>query len=125
MLARLLATADSALSWAASPVLLTHNAELIGRLSSTAADHAVTRRGQILGGFHHLYLRPEQAIQAHGGYQLLDRRDVAGLPVPRGQDHGVTGLCPSEEHTSELQSREQHVCRHLHEKKDPRQRPQS
>src|SRR5690606_41088501 len=54
--------------------------------------------------------------------KVLDTKILAHLVDPRGQEeggigHGLEALTRSEEHTSELQSRENLVCRLLLEKK--------
>src|SRR3712207_6891695 len=70
--------------------------------------------------------RPDRVDLARG------RRDAAGPPLPRqlggGADRvmeGAAGVLRSEEHTSELQSRQYLVCRLLLEKKkNPKSQPQ-
>src|SRR3712207_8197175 len=68
---------------------------------------------EALGGLDHLHVVVDDGdVGALGQQQLADN-----LPEPPEADHEHGAACRSEEHTSELQSRQYLVCRLLLEKK--------
>src|SRR3712207_7350065 len=69
------------------------------------------------GTFTNYYLAQMKSASDAIGRRLLHRYDMHWYPEARGDNRIVFGSSRSEEHTSELQSRQYLVCRLLLEKK--------
>src|ERR1035437_10452139 len=116
------------------------NREIGGRCRGVASSVCVPPdpTAQIRSRCHHRSRRvPQCRVRQHclarggcrkeqialGGKRRLDptRRSCSGITIISAEDHGVR----SEEHTSELQSRQNRVCRLLLEKKKKKKKTQS
>src|SRR3712207_6142307 len=119
-----------------SPPRWRSSAECLGALCSPVSPHALSlgglpqrahRGGQRLGGQLlqaqglRAQRRPERAGQPESHRAGLAVDDDGGRPRRRQQRRGRVRVGRSEEHTSELQSRQYLVCRLLLEKKKQNQ----